>query len=270
MKGLKHFFNPYPVDTRALSLHGIGVREKMRPGIINRPAGTGDYLFMQIHQQCYMGSGEQETTVKRNSLIVWTPRDGHYYGCPDSGWSHSWIHCDGKDISRWLRETQITTGTVLPNVDAGMIDRHLLNIHEEVTRYDPLDTTIVGNLLQNMIRQISRCLQQPPAHAAPEHILAVKQFIDTHHDEPLHLAELANMCHLSVPHFCAEFKRWFDTPAIEYVIQLRMQRAAYLLRDQNLRIGQIAERVGYEDPYHFSKLFRKHFGMSPRQYRQTI
>ena len=58
-----------------------------------------------------------------------------------------------------------------------------------------------------------------------------------------------------MPHFCSEFKRHFGESAIQHLIRLRLQHAVYLLRDENLRIGEVAEQTGYEDLYYFSKLF---------------
>ena len=46
-----------------------------------------------------------------------------------------------------------------------------------------------------------------------------------------------------------------------------MHQAAYLLRDQNLAVKEVARSVGYRDPFAFSKLFKKHFGSTPSAYR---
>ena len=73
---------------------------------------------------------------------------------------------------------------------------------------------------------------------------------------------------MSVPHLCSEFKKHFGVPVIDYVIRRRMREAAYLLHDRNLNITGIARRVGYTDIFHFSKLFKKHFGRSPREVRK--
>ena len=53
-----------------------------------------------------------------------------------------------------------------------------------------------------------------------------------------------------------------------YVIGQRLQQAAYLLRDRNLRITDVARQVGYEDLFYFSKLFKDRYGVSPREFRR--
>jgi AraC-like DNA-binding protein len=75
---------------------------------------------------------------------------------------------------------------------------------------------------------------------------------------------------MSIPYFCAGFKKHFGISAIEYVVLLRMQHAAFLLGDVNMNVTEVAEAVGYRDIYYFSKLFKKHYGFSPRHYRRRL
>ena len=61
-----------------------------------------------------------------------------------------------------------------------------------------------------------------------------------------------------------------DTP-INYLISLRMEKAKELLdRNPALSIQEVAAQVGYEDAYHFSKLFKKYYGLSPMYYKARI
>lgn len=54
---------------------------------------------------------------------------------------------------------------------------------------------------------------------------------------------------------------------IGYLIHLRLQHASYLLQDRNLRVKEIAQQVGYDDICYFSKLFKKHYEISPSMLR---
>ena len=83
----------------------------------------------------------------------------------------------------------------------------------------------------------------------------IRQDIETHFDKPILLADLAERADLSISHFCAKFKEAFGCGAIEYLIEQRMIQAAYYLYDRNLKIQDIAQRVGYDDVFHFSKMF---------------
>ncbi len=55
---------------------------------------------------------------------------------------------------------------------------------------------------------------------------------------------------------------------MQFVQQLRMNQAVYLLRDENRRIGEIADALGYADMYTFSKMFKRSMGLSPKSFRE--
>ena len=65
------------------------------------------------------------------------------------------------------------------------------------------------------------------------------------------------------------FKRALAMPPLTWYKRLRMTNAAEQLGTPHLRIADVAAAVGYDDPFHFSRDFRKHFGVSPRAYRQA-
>jgi AraC-like DNA-binding protein len=79
------------------------------------------------------------------------------------------------------------------------------------------------------------------------------------------LAALANM---SEPSFRAAFARATGTSPRRYLEELRMDQAARALVETDRTVTEIAHAVGYDDPYHFSRVFRRVNGVSPRGYRR--
>jgi len=269
MRPIKHFFPQPPIDTARLSIHGLGIRQPMRAGLVDRPGGTGDYLFMFLYDRVRLRLEGAETWYPPETLIVWRPEDGHYYGNPETPWRHSWIHCDGSWIGKWLAEADVPTARPLSFPHPAGVEDALEEIFEELQTPAAPDAVIVGNLLENWIRRIGRQVHGPgPKPSIPKKFLDLKRHLDEHFAEPVRLAGLAKRTHCSVPHFCSEFRRYFGTSAIAYVTRLRLHRAAYLLADRNLRVGQIARAVGYEDLYYFSRHFKKHFGLCPTGMRR--
>lgn len=87
------------------------------------------------------------------------------------------------------------------------------------------------------------------------------------HFQQLEIEELAEMAHLSVPRFRAVFRRVTGLPPHQYIQRLRFELAKGLLERGDEPVKVIAERVGYEDPYLFSRLFTRHVGITPTAYR---
>jgi AraC-like DNA-binding protein len=95
-------------------------------------------------------------------------------------------------------------------------------------------------------------------------------FIQKHYAEPVTCDQLARYAHLSRSHFHALFRRLTGRAPLDYVKHHRLQVAQVLLLTTGQTIGSIAAAVGYQDPFHFSRLFKATVGVSPRRYRASI
>lgn len=81
------------------------------------------------------------------------------------------------------------------------------------------------------------------------------------------LEELAQRVDLSPWHLCHLFKAEFGVSLKQYLIQLRLHTAADLLTGSLLTVTQVMDQVGIRDRSHFSRDFKRVFGMSPAAYR---
>ena len=256
-----------PQSGKSFQIRMLGLHERMRPGFINRPNGTGDYLFMLFHDEAQIKSGGKIRSWPASTMTVWTPQDGHFYGVASIPWSHSWFHCFGSAIPKMLKAGRFPVDQPFPVGDPSLLERYLLDTVAELNGWRGPDETTLRNLFENFIRAQARQLLDHKDQLAPSRLLEVRAHIEHHFTEKLRLPGLARLAGWSVPHLCTEFRRFFGVPIIQYVQQLRMNQAAYLLRDHNRRIGEIAAQVGYPDLYTFSKMFKRRFGASPRNFR---
>lgn len=268
MTPIRYFFTDPPLNSKRLAVHGIGIREQMGRQIINRPAGTGDFLFMYFYDVVLIGAKTGIQRYEPGVLVLWRPDDGHYYGNNLAPYKHSWMHCDGSLIRKAVASNRLPYNTPIPIADATLIENYLFYIHEELTQYVRPSEKIVRNFIENWMCEVGRVFRggtRKQTHS--NEMLALKSFVDANYHLPLTLEDLARRAHVSIPHLCSQFRRNFATSVMAYVIGQRLQQAAYLLRDQNLRVTDVARRVGYDDLFYFSKLFRGRFGVSPRQFR---
>ena len=83
----------------------------------------------------------------------------------------------------------------------------------------------------------------------------------------LMVEEMASRNRLSVSHFSGLFRKATGMPPIDYFIQLKMQKACQLLYFGSNHVKGIAMELGYDNPYYFSRLFKKYIGTSPKEYR---
>ncbi|MFP4978958.1 response regulator [Paenibacillus sp. CN-4] len=97
----------------------------------------------------------------------------------------------------------------------------------------------------------------------------MEQYIKGHyHEEELNLAAIADHVHISPAYASTLFKKYKGMNFSEYLIQLRMDKAAELLSATDSKSYEVSEQVGYRNPQYFSVLFKKRFGKSPSEYRK--
>lgn len=95
-------------------------------------------------------------------------------------------------------------------------------------------------------------------------------YIESNYTRLTSLAELAEAVELSPAYLCRLFRRFARETPHQCIVRHKLNRAAELLMSQETSVGDVAEAVGYGDLFHFSRLFKKRFGDSPRNFRKAI
>ena len=92
--------------------------------------------------------------------------------------------------------------------------------------------------------------------------------MEAHLDESLTIPALSRRACLSATTFKEAFRQLYGLPVHTWLRQRRMERAAELLRDTELRVAEIAAQVGYENQSKFAAVFARQFGCPPLEYRR--
>jgi len=105
---------------------------------------------------------------------------------------------------------------------------------------------------------------------AEERIQHTIQLMHQNLAAPRTLQQWARSAGLSVPHFCATFRRQTGCAPMRFHARLRLQKACQLLDHTDLPVNEIAREVGYDDPLYFTRQFKLTVGMPPSQYRRAM
>ncbi|WP_395224842.1 helix-turn-helix transcriptional regulator, partial [Escherichia coli] len=95
-------------------------------------------------------------------------------------------------------------------------------------------------------------------------------YLNNNYREKITLEQLSKKFRASVSYICHEFTKEYRISPINYVIQRRMTEAKWSLTNTELSQAEISWRVGYENVDHFAKLFLRHVGCSPSDYRRQF
>ena len=94
------------------------------------------------------------------------------------------------------------------------------------------------------------------------------RYMEEHYKENIPLAVLAGEAHMSVNYFSSYFSQTMDCTVSEYLIRLRLKNACALLSTTDKSILSIAMESGFDNISYFNRVFRKAFGVTPKQYRK--
>ncbi|WP_016956129.1 AraC family transcriptional regulator [Catenovulum agarivorans] len=131
-----------------------------------------------------------------------------------------------------------------------------------------------AELRQPLIKQLNGYIKQ--SLNVKQHINVEEQRLNQVIDQmeaklhfPWTVDDMAKLAKYSAPHLHRLFQQQFARSPLQQLIEMRMQRAKYLLANTNWSIEQIAEQVGYADVFNFAKRFKKSVDLAPGQYRKS-
>jgi AraC-like DNA-binding protein len=150
-----------------------------------------------------------------------------------------------------------------------LFDRLLATMNNP-TGYFRYRATMLMNEMLGLIAEDFLTLSRLDTHFPASYITFRKlvDYLNNSYYKQLKSDELEALLDRKYEYLCQVFKKYTDSTIQHYVHQLSVQRAKHLLLQTNKTVKDIAEDVGFKDPFHFSRTFKKHEGISPQQYRE--
>lgn len=95
----------------------------------------------------------------------------------------------------------------------------------------------------------------------------VIEYLERHYTEELNLNDIANEFFIAPNYLYKKFKEKKDMTVMQYLENIRMNKAVELLKNTNISVTMVAGMTGYNDSNYFSRIFKKNYGISPREFR---
>jgi AraC-like DNA-binding protein len=176
----------------------------------------------------------------------------------------------GTDAGRLLAEYGPDRGRVLQVTSPEAVLRifdDLVATGRSDTRYTPLLCAAIARQLLYKVAETS-VDRQVRTTAAFATFQTCKEFIRDHHLTIRGLDEVGERCGVDTAYLCRLFKRFDDQSPYQYLLRLKMNAAAHRLQAPGAMVKQVAHELGFRDPFHFSRAFKKVFGLPPDHFRK--
>lgn len=232
---------------------------RLRPDAIDK---TIILLCVRGHGWCELDGVRH--VVGPAQLMVLPPGRPHAYGAdPDDPWTVWWVHL----VIEGVTDVFAQRPPVLDVPDVFRLSGLIAEIVDELER-DLTDASLLvaSGAAWHLVGYLAASPYLARKSVSP--LDRARDYLREHVADRITVRELAARANLSPTHFAASFRERFGVPVIRYHTELRMTEARRLLDTTDLRIAEVGRRVGYPDPYYFSRQFTAIHRMTPRAYRR--
>jgi AraC-like DNA-binding protein len=243
---------------------------------VERPHGLQDmYLFLRFHSPMTVQTAAGGTHAAPGDCLLYDPTFPQWYRGAEGGFEDDWLHVSGPGMADLVRRYQIPVNEILRPRHTEFVTPMFEAVNRELRRREPHWRESVSLLLESLFLQLARELPgQASAELTPGEAARMDEFrsIRMHvHDrmqEQWRVASMARLAHLSPSRFAVLYTKIFQASPMEDLIHARLQRARALLTNEGVSVRDVADRTGFGSICHFTRLFRKHVGCAPRDYRR--
>lgn len=176
-----------------------------------------------------------------------------------------------KDYQIYLLEMLTTIFKVAKNSNVDLVNVFGENYNLFVELYEFNDLNIVRKWFKDISLRITNYIITDRQDTCKLLVQKAKDYISKYYgDSEITINKLCNYLHISPTYFSFIFKRETEMTFVNYLTQIRMDMSKELLRTTNMKSSAIAIDVGYSEPNYFSYCFKKYFGISPSEYKNSL
>lgn len=236
----------------------------------HRPYGRKDYQIILIIDG-YVSINHNNTIFKaKNSQFVLIPpniENDYQFSNP----VHAvWVHFSGSSVDSILQSYGIDAFTVYTVSDTAVFKHYAGKIIKELqskkSGYTNICNAYMLQILTQLKRKVDENIKREAYSKGPDINITVDE-MKTNFATNTNIEYYAKMCNMSVSRYSHIFTKMMGTSPHKFLTELRISHAKFLLTNTNVKILDIAKNIGYEDPFYFSKAFKKTTGLSPSDFR---
>ncbi|MBC7960522.1 MAG: helix-turn-helix transcriptional regulator [Vallitaleaceae bacterium] len=243
--------------------------------IIDRPYGSGNYLFLFFVTPVNILINGQIVKTRPGAIVLFEPNCPQYYSNTTDGFTNDWFHLVSDDLAFFITTLNLPMNQLFYVDHDQFIRAFMRNLELEYKMKELAYAQNIHAQLTSFFIQLARGYQLQDSYTInpyltdlKEQFKAIRSQILTTYQKPWNLEEMAELAGLSRSRFCVLYKSFFEISPKEDLLGERFNMAKHLLLTTQLSVQEVSAKVGYTNMYHFNKQFKKIVGLPPGLFRQ--
>lgn len=209
--------------------------------------------------------------VLRPGITAWYEADRK------NPWSYLWVGFNGLKAEECIKNAGFSEKTPVRELEMACVEElygyveQILDAHQLTLSNDFKRRGLLMLLFSRLIQDYQEyspgggtVLQYPGS----VYVKTAMDYIARNYSKKIRIQDLADYIGVNRSYLTTSFKRTVGCSPQEYLMNIRMEKAKAMLAETDTKINAIAASVGYADQLAFSRIFRQHYGLSPRDYRE--
>lgn len=238
-------------------------------------------IYLQLDGKRYLFLDNIYYTLGQGDLVLFKPFDIHFAESRESDYYERYvINFQAKELSILLNKEELHL--LLERINSCVVHltkeqtKVVLDYIEKIKEFQKNSGFLSKKLLYSCVLQLIMYIEQfinsksvaIGNRVAPQ-IIEALVYIDKNYRNAITLEDIANASHISKYHFCRLFKETTGATVLEYLNNVRLTKVHSLLIDTNAAIGEIAKETGFMSSANLTRVFKKIYGISPRDFRKN-
>ncbi|HLG76838.1 MAG TPA: helix-turn-helix transcriptional regulator [Ktedonobacteraceae bacterium] len=207
------------------------------------------------------------------AFMAVVPSDNRYYLPPESsGWTFFWIIIRHPYVVNRIVQRRMSVGPILTLHPESMLVTRAVQLLEGIYSETFHDTFAEEQALFDFLIEYERVAYHSRYPLEKRECLLdnVRTSVLQALDQPIEVEQLAHHYEMSRSHFSHYFKNTTGIAPAQFVVQVRLEEATRRLLHTNLNLETIASETGFANANHFCKVFRRHYHLSPGEFRRQM
>ena len=238
-----------------------------------RKSGSLQHILLYcIEGKGYINIGKEKHEVLPNSYFIIPKGAAHHYGTSlTDPWSIYWVHFTG-DHADYLYKRFSGDGTA--SVQTVPYDEQRIQLFNLIfsmleNNYSTRNIELTNLKLLEFLASFIYHEELYPSLHTSDQITTSIEFMKQNLNKVFSIKDLASRLNYSVSHYSDLFKKKTGNSPIHYFNHLKIQKSCQYLYFTDMHIKEICVKTGFDDPYYFSRIFKKLMGLSPSKYRSN-